>query len=187
MTIFATASSFAHGEDEEDNIHILMRRALQAADSPPEASTEQNVVFYIIIAFVFIACGAYNVCFKRRMHAEMIRQQIFQEQTYRQDVIASDSDMENTWECNVCVFRNYNMQKVCMLCGTEQGYKVFGKGREANVGTATEDYVRLEEGDGKSMDLRHIRRSFAKRRLNALNVRQQGARYVHYFHIQFLI
>ena len=130
-----------------------MRRRLS------ESNPSQNYVFYAIIALIFLICGIYNMCFKKRLEAELMRQQVYHEQTYRQDIIASDEDMDNTWECDVCVFKNYQTQKVCMLCGTDRGYRLFGKKDNSYVSASTPRS-----------------KSESRRRLNTLNTRQLGAR-----------
>ncbi|RLO01714.1 hypothetical protein DYB28_013517, partial [Aphanomyces astaci] len=84
--------------------------------------------FYVSITIMFVSCGLYNFCFKRRMQAQLLaQQQAGLEQVYRQDVIASDQGMENLWACDVCDFKNYDGHKTCILCGTERDFTLYGK------------------------------------------------------------
>ncbi|KUF97393.1 5-aminolevulinate synthase [Phytophthora nicotianae] len=61
------------------------------------------------------------------MEANFLRQQALPETMLRQDVIASDQDMNNLWECEVCSFKSYDAHTTCMLCGTDRSFKMIEK------------------------------------------------------------
>lgn len=111
-----------------------------------------NVLFYVVAGCMLAGCVLYNYCFKFHLEREMRRHQMELGHTYREDVIVSDGELANSWICDICLFKNYQVVKNCVLCGTVRGYKLFEK---------TSDEVRV---------------SFAKRQLGLLSNRQQGAR-----------
>ncbi|RQM26024.1 hypothetical protein B5M09_003029 [Aphanomyces astaci] len=146
--------------------------------------------FYVSITIMFVSCGLYNFCFKRRMQAQLLaQQQAGLEQVYRQDVIASDQGMENLWACDVCDFKNYDGHKTCILCGTERDFTLYGKasskrssGNDDGAKTAMPsslsptNFVLMNDSTPRTIKKN---RNFAKLRLNNLNIRQKGARRRH--------
>ncbi|ETV90351.1 hypothetical protein, variant [Aphanomyces invadans] len=145
--------------------------------------------FYASILIMFVSCGLYNFCFKRRIQAQLLaQQQAAQEQVYRQDVIASDQSMENLWACDVCDFKNYDGHKTCILCGTERDFTLYGKvpskrtaavedgNKAATAGLSPTNFVLMNDSTPRTIKKN---RNFAKLRLNNLNIRQKGARRRH--------
>ncbi|CAH0518859.1 unnamed protein product [Peronospora belbahrii] len=71
------------------------------------------------------------------MESNFLRQPTLPETMLRQDVIASDQDMNNLWECDVCSFKSYDAHMTCMLCGTDRSFKLIDKtGRSGDDATS---------------------------------------------------
>ncbi|GMF32636.1 unnamed protein product [Phytophthora fragariaefolia] len=129
------------------------------------------------------------------MEANFLRAQALPETMLRQDVIASDQDAASLWECDVCSFRSYDAHTSCMLCGTDRAFTLLDKARApADDGAeppssapASAKYVLyMEEKDratptraARAKSQAKINREFFKRKLSALNLRQQSARRRH--------
>ncbi|CAI5710134.1 hypothetical protein KXD40_005508 [Peronospora effusa] len=103
-------------------------RALDVRRRLVDSSSESyNFMFYFVIGAMMLTCFVYNIFFKRKMEANLFHQQAIPETMLRQDVIASDQDMNNLWECEVCSFKSYDAQLTCMLCGTDRSFKLMDK------------------------------------------------------------
>ncbi|KDO31194.1 hypothetical protein SPRG_03812 [Saprolegnia parasitica CBS 223.65] len=153
---------------------MALRRRLE---SPNDAPT--NFFFYASIIIMFVSCGLYNFFFKRRLEAQLLAQQQVQEQIYRQDVIASDQDMDNLWACEVCDFKNYDGHKTCILCGTEREFSLYGKTTSSKRGldeTKSTEFVLMNDATPRTLQKQRL---FLKSKLNSLNARQKGARRRH--------
>ncbi|OQR89513.1 HECT E3 ubiquitin ligase [Thraustotheca clavata] len=146
---------------------------LRRLDSGTDAPT--NFFFYASIIIMFVSCGLYNFFFKRRLEAQLLAQQQVQEQVYRQDVIASDQDMENLWACEVCDFKNYDGHRTCILCGTERDFTLKAKRDEMNSAKSSE-FVLMNDATPRTLKKQAL---FTKNKLNNLNARQKGARRRH--------
>lgn len=79
-----------------------------------------NFMFYFVIGAMMLTCLIYNIFFKHKMEANFLRQHALPETMLRQDVIASDQEMNHLWECEVCSFKSYDAHQTCMLCGTDR-------------------------------------------------------------------
>ncbi|KAL4108289.1 hypothetical protein PRIC1_000007 [Phytophthora ramorum] len=183
-------------------VHEPARRRL--ADS----SDSYNFMFYFVIGAMMLTCLIYNIFFKHKMEANFLRQQALPETMLRQDVIASDQDMNNLWECEVCSFKSYAAHTTCMLCGTDRSFKMMDKtGRSGEESTSehsnapssasssTKYVLYIEEKENpltrsavnratpsrsiRSKSSAKINREFFKRKLSVLNLRQQSARRRH--------
>ncbi|CAI5730179.1 unnamed protein product [Hyaloperonospora brassicae] len=96
----------------------LRRRLVDSSDS-------YNFMFYFVIGAMMLTCLVYNLFFKHKLESSFLRQQqAAPEAMLRQDVIASDQDMNSLWECDVCSFKSYDSQVTCMLCGTDRSFKL---------------------------------------------------------------
>ncbi|KAI9993500.1 hypothetical protein PInf_015607 [Phytophthora infestans] len=142
------------------------------------------------------------------MEANFLRQQALPETMLRQDVIASDQDMNNLWECEVCSFKSYDAHNTCMLCGTDRSFKLIEKTTRAvdesasehsnapsSSSSSTKYVLYMEEKENpltrsavnratpsrpiRSTSTAKINREFFKRKLSVLNLRQQSARRRH--------
>lgn len=164
-------------------------------------------MFYFVIGAMMLTCLIYNIFFKHKMEANFLRQQALPETMLRQDVIASDQDMNNLWDCDVCGFKSYDAHTTCMLCGTDRAFKLLDKKDDANSAelggiapssaSSSAKYVLYMEDKenplsrsavnsratplrpGRSKSGAKINREFFKRKLSALNLRQQSARRRH--------
>ncbi|OQR85118.1 HECT E3 ubiquitin ligase [Achlya hypogyna] len=159
-----------------------MDLALRRLDSSDRADAPTNFFFYASIVIMFVSCGLYNFFFKRRLEAQLLAQQQVQEQIYRQDVIASDQDMDNLWACEVCDFKNYDGHKTCILCGTEREFSLYGKVAASKRAGLSDDlpksseFVLMNDMTPRTLKKQHLS---AKHKLNSLNARQKGARRRH--------
>lgn len=169
-----------------------------------DTSDSYNFMFYFVIGAMMLTCLIYNIFFKHKMEANFLRQQTLPETMLRQDVIASDQEMTRLWECAVCGFKSYEAHTTCMLCGTDRAFKmVEGTGRaedsaserssatsatpgakyvlymEDKENPLTRSAVRAAPRNGRSKSSAKINREFFKRKLSALNLRQQSARRRH--------
>ncbi|CEG44370.1 hect e3 ubiquitin [Plasmopara halstedii] len=138
------------------------------------------------------------------MEANFLRQQALPETMLRQDVIASDQDMNNLWECDVCSFKSYDAHNTCMLCGTDRSFRLIentnrlasGSGSEhSNMPSSASNakyMLYMEEKENAmtrsavnrgppigSKSMARSNREMFKRKLSALNLRQQSARRRH--------
>uniref|UniRef100_A0AAV1VPQ6 HECT-type E3 ubiquitin transferase n=1 Tax=Peronospora matthiolae TaxID=2874970 RepID=A0AAV1VPQ6_9STRA len=99
-----------------------------------DSSDSYNFMFYFVIGAMMLTCLVYNLFFKHKMESSFLRQQqALPETMLRQDVIASDQDMNNLWECDVCSFKSYDAHATCMLCGTDRAFKLMDH-RNARLG-----------------------------------------------------
>uniref|UniRef100_M4C499 HECT-type E3 ubiquitin transferase n=1 Tax=Hyaloperonospora arabidopsidis (strain Emoy2) TaxID=559515 RepID=M4C499_HYAAE len=99
-----------------------------------DSSDSYNFMFYFVIGAMMLTCLVYNLFFKHKMESSFLRQQqALPETMLRQDVIASDQDMNNLWECDVCSFKSYDAHVTCMLCGTDRDFKLMDH-RNARLG-----------------------------------------------------
>jgi hypothetical protein len=167
------------------------------------SSDSYNFMFYFVIGAMMLTCLIYNIFFKHKMEANFLRQQTLPETMLRQDVIASDQDMNSLWECEVCSFKSYEAHTTCMLCGTDRSFKLLEKtSRDSASGhssvssaSSTKYVLYMEEKDNpltrsavnratparsvRSKSSAKINKEFFKRKLSVLNLRQQSARRRH--------
>ncbi|KAG3032291.1 hypothetical protein PC120_g2503 [Phytophthora cactorum] len=173
-----------------------------------ESSDSYNFMFYFVIGAMMLTCLIYNIFFKHKMEANFLRQQALPETMLRQDVIASDQDMNNLWECEVCSFKSYDAHTTCMLCGTDRSFKMIEKTTRAidesssehsnapsSASSSTKYVLYMDEKENPltrravnratpsrsigSKSTAKINREFFKRKLSVLNLRQQSARRRH--------
>ncbi|KAG1708831.1 hypothetical protein DVH05_022452 [Phytophthora capsici] len=171
-----------------------------------DSSDSYNFMFYFVIGAMMLTCLIYNIFFKHKMEANFLRQQTLPETMLRQDVIASDQDMNNLWECEVCSFKSYEAHTTCMLCGTDRTFKMIEKTRgedssseysnaPSSASSNTKYVLYMEEKENpltrsavsratpsrsvRSQSSAKINREFFKRKLSVLNLRQQSARRRH--------
>ncbi|ETI47114.1 hypothetical protein F441_08567 [Phytophthora nicotianae CJ01A1] len=173
-----------------------------------ESSDSYNFMFYFVIGAMMLTCLIYNIFFKHKMEANFLRQQALPETMLRQDVIASDQDMNNLWECEVCSFKSYDAHTTCMLCGTDRSFKMIEKTARAvdestsehsnapsSASSSTKYVLYMDEKENpltrsavnratpsrsiRSKSTAKINREFFKRKLSVLNLRQQSARRRH--------
>ncbi|KAE8895185.1 hypothetical protein PF010_g728 [Phytophthora fragariae] len=160
-----------------------------------DSSDSYNFMFYFVIGAMMLTCLVYNIFFKHKMESNFLRQQALPETMLRQDVIASDQEVNNLWECDVCSFKSYDAHTTCMLCGTDRAFKLLDKsGRDSehapSTASSSAKYVLYMEDKDKDNPLARatpsrpkstakINRDFFKRKLSALNLRQQSARRRH--------
>ncbi|KAF1784287.1 S-adenosyl-L-methionine-dependent methyltransferase [Phytophthora cactorum] len=173
-----------------------------------ESSDSYNFMFYFVIGAMMLTCLIYNIFFKHKMEANFLRQQALPETMLRQDVIASDQDMNNLWECEVCSFKSYDAHTTCMLCGTDRSFKMIEKTTRAidesssehsnapsSASSSTKYVLYMDEKENPltrsavnratpsrsigSKSTPKINREFFKRKLSVLNLRQQSARRRH--------
>lgn len=177
-----------------------MRRLSQASDS-------YNFMFYFVIGAMMVTCLIYNIFFKHKIEANFLRHQALPETMLRQDVIASDQEMNNLWECDVCSFKSYDAHNTCMLCGTDRSFQLIEKSiktadesasEHSNVASSsapssTKYLLYMEEKDNpftrsssmikanplKTNASSKMNRDLFKRKLSVLNLRQQSARRRH--------
>uniref|UniRef100_K3WLC0 HECT-type E3 ubiquitin transferase n=1 Tax=Globisporangium ultimum (strain ATCC 200006 / CBS 805.95 / DAOM BR144) TaxID=431595 RepID=K3WLC0_GLOUD len=170
--------------------HAMMTRRLASG-----ASEGYNFMFYFVIGAMMLTCLIYNIFFKHKMEANFLRQNALPETMLRQDVIASDQEMNNLWECEVCSFKSYEAHQTCMLCGTDRSFRLIDKqlksmeeGAESGSATMKGKYVLYVDENAKatqkttsaaSKSSSKISREFFKRKLSGLNLRQQSARRRH--------
>ncbi|KAL7692349.1 putative HECT domain-containing protein [Plasmopara halstedii] len=177
--------------------HNYSRRLVDSSDS-------YNFMFYFVIGAMLLTCLIYNIFFKHKMEANFLRQQALPETMLRQDVIASDQDMNNLWECDVCSFKSYDAHNTCMLCGTDRSFRLIentnrlasGSGSEhSNMPSSASNakyMLYMEEKENAmtrsavnrgppigSKSMARSNREMFKRKLSALNLRQQSARRRH--------
>lgn len=168
------------------------------------SSDGYNFMFYFVIGAMMLTCLIYNIFFKHKMEANFLRQQALPETMLRQDVIASDQDMNNLWECEVCSFKSYDAHNTCMLCGTDRSFRLIeNASRVANESgsehsnmpssVSNAKYVLYMEEKEASLNRSTVNRTVSmrsksasktnreifKRKLSALNLRQQSARRRH--------
>ncbi|KAG6617435.1 hect e3 ubiquitin [Phytophthora cinnamomi] len=186
---------------------LLCGREVAAADVRrrlADSSDSYNFMFYFVIGAMMLTCLIYNIFFKHKMEANFLRQQALPETMLRQDVIASDQDMNNLWECDVCSFKSYDAHTTCMLCGTDRAFTLVDKAAKddpaelgAPASASSAKYVLYMEDKenplsrsavntratpprpARSKSAAKINREFFKRKLSALNLRQQSARRRH--------
>ncbi|KAI9905769.1 hypothetical protein PsorP6_014199 [Peronosclerospora sorghi] len=170
--------------------HEVRRRLSDSSDS-------YNLMFYFVIAAMMLTCLIYNIFFKHKLDGHFLRQQAMPETMLRQDVIASDQDMNNLWECDVCSFKSYEAHVTCMLCGTDRSFQLVEKtGREsssehsgnAQAAVSSKYLLYMDEKDkakgtppqlSRSHSSVKMNRELLKRKLGTLNLRQQSARRRH--------
>ncbi|DAZ94767.1 TPA: hypothetical protein N0F65_011331 [Lagenidium giganteum] len=162
------------------------------------ASEGYNFMFYFVIGAMMLTCLIYNIFFKHKMEASFLRQHALPETMLRQDVIASDQEMNRLWECEVCCFKSYDAQQNCMLCGADRSFKLMDKrgyddtsdsGVTSTTASSSSKYMLYVDATPKSTTAStvssasstssKINREFFKRRLSALTLRQQSARRRH--------
>ncbi|TYZ62005.1 hypothetical protein PybrP1_010913 [[Pythium] brassicae (nom. inval.)] len=167
------------------------------------SSEGYNFMFYFVIGAMMLTCLIYNIFFKHKMEAGFLRQHALPETMLRQDVIASDQEMNHLWECEVCSFKSYDAHKTCMLCGTDRSFKLVDKQSRsieegmlesgsfsAKASTSAKYVLYVDEGSkvkassksaaqAGSKPSSKISREFFKRKLSGLNLRQQSARRRH--------
>lgn len=90
----------------------------------------------------------------------------------RQNIVDDNSE---TWTCEVCDFKNKDTTPTCVLCGTEQAFKLLQSPRPRSSSVTLSTPLQMESNSFTE----HRQRSFAIRRINMLNSRQRGARNRH--------
>ncbi|TMW57154.1 hypothetical protein Poli38472_003079 [Pythium oligandrum] len=195
VVVWATTVLSVHAQDTavestHDHRHMYHRRL----DSP---SDSYNFMFYFVIGAMMLTCLIYNIFFKHKVEASFMRQNALPETMLRQDVIASDLEMNRLWECDVCNFKSYDAHQTCMLCGTERSFRFVDRplssmeeGLESGPqSTSNSTKYLLIDGTPKSAAKaataaatakgHRFNRDAFKQKLSALNLRQQSARRRH--------
>ncbi|KAF1331631.1 Hect e3 ubiquitin ligase, partial [Globisporangium splendens] len=170
--------------------YYASRAAMVTRRLESNTSEGYNFMFYFVIGAMMLTCLIYNIFFKHKMEANFLRQNALPETMLRQDVIASDQEMNHLWECEVCSFKSYEAHQTCMLCGTDRykQLKSMEEGADSGGISTKGKYVLYVDESAKatqktapaaSKSSSKISREFFKRKLSGLNLRQQSARRRH--------
>lgn len=149
-----------------------------------------NFMFYFVVGAMMLTCLLYNLCFKHKMEGSMLRHHALPEMMLRQDVIASDQEMNRLWECDVCCFKSYDARQHCMLCGTDRAFKLVEakhsiddhdeSGVHPSGASSSSKYMLYNESSIPSGASKVKKsRDFFRRRLAGLTLKQQSARRRH--------
>lgn len=186
---------------------VALRSAVFAQEnggrSLASTSVGYNFMFYFVIGAMMLTCLIYNLFFKQRMEAVYLRQHALPETMLRQDVIASDQEINRLWECDVCNFKSYDAHQTCMLCGTERTFRFIDRpatsvedGLEGGLRSSSSSKYLLYESStpksaakaataaavaaaAKAKSQRGATTESLKHKLSALSLRQQSARRRH--------